>query len=254
MNTFNLVLKSYYPTSDGVIAWLHDIASWFNDKARPSFVGISETPKNKDTISITDQSCYKRYIEKYHGCLWLFGNGIKYSTSVHSDMPSDIHAWIDHAESQSIEYYLSIVDTWDRHGAEYGYGAHWEEYEARNGFKLINNDRVKMSGFLGRDYRTNIPGLYWINYLSVEYINEHELDIELLVSRLNNARMYNLSRGVVIVLYDSPLLWREHDDDVRRVIANTPNMFNIDSIRMPSCDMTPREELDWLDAMKHKWP
>jgi hypothetical protein len=253
MNKYNTILQSYYPCDNSVYTWLRNTVNCLPEQIRPTSAGTSEIMRSKEAISIADPYIYEKYIQQYNGSLWLYGRGIKYSTATHHQIPSEIVAWVDRAKTDIAYYCNCLCEGWDAHNAYYGFGAHVDEYEIRNAYRILKGQHVIMSGYLGRDCRKYVPGLYWLNYYSDQYINELKLDIESIAYRLN-VKLHKLRNGILMKLYDDPSSWREHEDMVKYVVANTSNMFSIDKVDLPIHDMTSRAQLIWMDEIHQKWP
>ncbi len=109
-----------------------------------------------------------------------------------------------------------------------------------------------MHGWFGRDYTRYIPGLYWRNYFSHQYAEEHGLDVTGLAARMN-WKLSEMSGGWLLHLYDSPEAWRDEAQKVDDFLFDTPGFFSKRRLEVPA-SVSPRQTAALVERLGREWP
>lgn len=251
MTEYDASLSAYFAEPAGVLRWEREALSRLPDDFRPTHFGLGERPIWKSANAIENRERFEAFLSA-HQCGWLYGDGFAVDVTVFDDLWSEICVWGTTADPRLRKYGRQLFETWDRYGAVYGYGAETAERRARNGYKVHLASGGTSEGWFGRDMRRYVPGLYWLNYFSWDYLNEHPLNLEAIARDLE-AQVFPADRGFVLQLYERPDEWRAKLEDVQRVIDRTPGMFSRTGIEVPQ-GLPGLEHLAWAERIFRQWP
>ncbi len=135
----------------------------------------------------------------------------------------------------------------------YGNAAVEDEYRHRNGYYLQCGDKsVSATGWMGRNYRWYVPGLYWVNVFSSNYITVHGLDIEHLAIRLQGS-LQRIEGGLVLVLYSEPGDWVRKCGEVDGAILERSAFFSRARVPLPEVK-SHRDAIRAIQEIGMRWP
>ncbi len=129
----------------------------------------------------------------------------------------------------------------------YAFSCAAAELEHRN---LFERDAHRM--MVGQDAQNRIPGLYWLNYFSLEYLEEHPFDIERISSFLR-AQLERREDGYFLQLYDEPSQWEAAAGDTDIVLQAEDAFFSMTHVKPPE-HMSFVELTQFLHEVNQEWP
>ncbi len=137
-------------------------------------------------------------------------------------------------------------------GMRFGCAALDGENQARNLFKQAVRGFGGATSTIGRNCDQYVPGLYWLNYYSRAFAQQHNLN----PSDLANAtggELIELTHGCVLRLYQSPGDWIDHEARMAGLLAVDRRFFSLLRIP-PATNLGPREILLYLRHLGDQWP
>jgi hypothetical protein len=137
----------------------------------------------------------------------------------------------------------------------YGFACDHEEWLVRHRFGYDQWGTGRLSTCpVGRDYARYVPGLYWLNYFSKEYMIDHKLDVEQLARYLRGT-LEQLQNGVLLQLYNKPGQWEEYSEEVDQLLFHDQRFFSIKRIERPEpMSLSPPEFDDFAIRLGKEWP
>lgn len=123
-----------------------------------------------------------------------------------------------------------------------------------NGFdvKIENSSSGTMKGFIGRDFRRYVPGLYWGNAFSDEYIAAHNLDIRSMCSACRGT-FERIPSGYWVQFGNTPGEWLQYMQLVDNYVATTANFFSLRTVSVPLV-VSLREAGHLAGKLGAQWP
>jgi len=245
-------LCSLFQSSEAVVRWLWQGLPELPPAVRPTHFGPSEGRFQKDD-RIDDAQKFRAFAEKNPFGFFLFGSEFSIDVSPQSSRPQpSITFWSkERKERQApfIPHAVEILIQMRRLGSLYGYACHTDEYEHRNRVKAGPFGEVaSVEYWVGRDLHRYLPGLYWLNLLTPEMMERHDLDVTELVERLS-ANRHCAGDSVILQLYPNPWDWLESNALVERVCATTAGIFSKTVV-----DLRHAANEEQVDALVAQWP
>lgn len=251
-NTRNVRIRGYFANPEDVLRFALEGLVELPESLRPTHYGEEELGRKTKDNEIANRRQFKQFVIKLRPGFYLYGSGCSFDVVARTHRPSEIVFWSPVKRFRP-SLGKPIMDIFARYGAVYGFGADWDEYRERNGFFLRFIDNRTVEGFLGRDFRRYVPGLYWLNYFSDAYRDSMEIDPADLAQKLGGT-VSTAPCGTILQLYDQPTDWRERNEDVCHVIDETDNLFSKRDVEFPT-GITQKEYIT-TDAslFSRAWP
>lgn len=247
----SLVFTAYFADSTRLAEWMHLALQSLSPVLRPTRFGQGEIPRSPG--SIDDEAAFGRHLEKHGGSVWLYGRRIKYNLSPFDRIPSEVYAWTSVSDETIWSRFDELVDLWDGAQALYGFGAAFDEHRDRNGYVLPLASGGRAEGWFGRCIARYIPGVYWLNYFSDEYLAQRGVRIHTLESAVGG-RLRRLGRGALLLVFDRPEQWPQHAERINRTLASIPGVFSRTAVELPARALEHREHFEWGQELHKQWP
>lgn len=233
----NLLIEANFEKKADVLRFPLDGLAELPEPVRPTHFGMEERPRRRPANEIANTERFHRFVRSARGGFYLYGAGCTFEISpdhVRPEEPpwSEI-VFLAHLKGFRPALGKAIMEIFFRFGAVYGFGADWDEYDERNGYTLQFIDKGSVHGFLGRDFRRYVPGLYWLNYFSDDYRNDKGMEVGDIAEELGGT-VLTTPGGTILQLYNGPADWRERNDAVCRIIDETPNVFSKRDVEFPT--------------------
>ena len=250
-DTPEVLIEGYFENHQLAERFLFEGIAELPERVRPTHYGDGERPRKSAKNEISDAVRYRQFVRDNLLSFFLYGPGCSFSsTPMNVELEFGLLAPIKRFDPSLGK---PIMEVLARYGAVYSFGADWEEYEERNGYTLQFVDKRTAHGFLGRDFRRYVPGLYWLNYFSDGYRDSMGIDAADLAMKLGGS-VSTSPGGTFLQLYDKPTDWRKRNDEVCPVIDETENLFSKHDVEFPS-GITQKEYIT-TDAslFSRDWP
>jgi hypothetical protein len=262
-----LLLSLYFRSAEKLRRWA--MTGWA-DLAEPLrvqwFGGTGERPVRRPDHSASDLGALREYMSQERPGYTLFGERLWYDMSLSDkrrqwtddgmnrwvDMDCTMDIWAE-AEPELVQALPGLVLSLQVHGLNYGYGGALAELQRRNQYQIAVFEKPGkfITGHLGRDHTRYVPGLYWLNYFSEAYLEQHRLDVKGIADRLN-VTLKHTAHGILLQLYPRPQEWIDLDTTVSQVIRETPGVFSIDDVPIPQ-SIALRDQ-SWGAEAWRRWP
>lgn len=207
------------------------LAAAFPPQIRPTMIGESAEERGEELVlSEENRPCIER-LSKKRSMLYLQGRLV--SISVH--LLSDAHCWLDvYSQEPQLPW---AIERWLRNQTgltlQYGWAADSEEHDYCNGYSipLAENPLGRpMHGWIGRDYQRYLPGLYWLNVLSAEYIAVQKL--EPLLAEIA-PRQEPVDGLLILKLYEHPSDWKRQRPKLDAISERYSEVFSRCRVELP---------------------
>lgn len=248
-----LLLTSFFVQRSAVEAFVTSGLDALPAQYRIKYFGTGERRKHAPRCEISNKNAYMRYLERYECAAKLFGDNYYLYVQPATEYPSFIDVWVRRWSAARLDATVQLMEVMESFGSEYSYGGEYDELDARNGYSFRLSCSLRLShDWVGRDCRRYVPGLYWLNYFSNSYREQHNIDPEKLANDLSGS-LLRLKNGVILRLYQSPSDWRQHAERVEHVIHETPGFFSKRRVHLPPVQ-TPKESLEIGRRLFDEWP
>jgi hypothetical protein len=246
------IVESFYLISECVWTWVDVELPKLPQEVRPTHFGDEGRIRRKATNTIAERERFTNFRDRHRGGFCLYGDRIMIDLTSHARVPSSIYFSMTPEDPRLLNCSVQILESFSRCGAAWGFAGEWDEYAARNQFTIKYVDKGSCQGFIGRDFRRYVPGLYWLNYFSNDYALKRAIDFAELASRLN-ATVVPLDNGTILRLYEKPADWRARQGEVADVIHQTKNFFSMRNVQIPT-NLSQRnpEHFSWSPFTE--WP
>lgn len=231
------------------MAWAMALLDSLPVTLRPVYFSRTEQLKKKPEFEIANRTRLTAYLES-QSWYWFHGEGYQLSAGYDTDGMGDALLFASRASifSKLPEWFLTIQNF--LYYANAGVPA---EYEHRNGFEVVVPvTGITGHGWVGRDLRHYVPGLFWLNFFSNEFAARHGVNVAGFVELTGGKLTANLN-GTLLQLYDTPAAWIDWSKRVDDVLEVTPGFFSrkragIDRI------IETHDELDLISKLGRDWP
>ena len=216
----------------------------------PTYFGDGESPIKRDEYRIDNGSAFERYFSGPRKGLGFFADGFWMSFDLYSETSSRLTVF---ARARFAPHCRALLTELDAAGAEWGGAGMRNESASRNflELELEYTPGGRATGWRGRDHARYVPGLYWLNYWSHEYIAARKLDPDAVVSALGG-EITPLANGIILQLYDRCDDWTSKRQEVDDFLEASPAFFSMRQVDVPRL-MTPKDVNKFL-ALHRKWP
>jgi hypothetical protein len=244
-------LASYFRRADDALRWVREESHKLPAELRPTHFSEGERAKRGPENSVANSNMFGQFVERCRIGFFLHGVRFKINVTLCRKLASEIMFWASEKDLRFVQHSSTIFKSQESYGITYGYAASTYEQHHRNQFSVEFVDGGIGRGLCGCDFNRYVPGLYWLNYFSNDYIGQMDIDLEELRDRLG-ALLLSGSRGHMLRLYDHPSDWPKNLETVDDLIASTSNFFSMRYVDIPRnlyrkdypfCDATP--ELKW---------
>ena len=251
MTDYRLLIKAYFDEPNHVVDWQRHGLVRLPDHIRPTHFGLDELPTRSEANAIENREQFDAFLNA-HECGCFYGEGFSIDTSIFDNIPSEINVWSTIADARASEYGQPLFESWSEYGIVYGFGAAIAEQRARNGYEARLASGGTSEGWFGRDIRRYVPGLYWLNYFSEKYLDEHPLDVRAIAATLQG-HVSPIGKGFLLKLYEQPDEWQAKADDVQRIVDQTAGVFSRTDVEVPQ-GLPVIEHLAWSERIFKQWP
>lgn len=261
MGKQNVLIQGCFEDPKPLRDWITDCPKTMPVALRPTTYGHHEVPSKRNSKPIADYKVFSQEAQQTEFGLFLHGkNAVVHWTHGEGTLWSECQLWFKSKlwfESACIadaaSYCEQLLSEWSDIDCYYAFGAHWSEYRARNGYEYAVGDKGgKREGWAGRNYTKYVPGLYWLNYFSRQYIETMKIDYNIIANELSS-RVHSLRAGVVLCLYHKPTDWIDKNESVRGFLRTNKQFFNIEDVPTPGRILTSKESLEWSSKIFQEW-
>ncbi|MCK6499053.1 MAG: hypothetical protein L6Q38_06185 [Nitrospira sp.] len=230
-----LNVDAYFTQAQAVWSWLDESMAELPEEIRPTHFGNEQRIRRKALNAIADRERFDHFrSKKQGGGFFLHGDRISVLLSPYPGaVPSSIWVSMSKGDPRFVRHASTFLASFARHGAVWGFAGEWDEYTARNQYRIVYVDRGSCTGLVGRDFRRYVPGLYWLNYFSNDYVRRMEIEVEALAARLGGI-VTPITEGKILRLYEAPSDWTARRREVEDVIHQTKNFFSIRNVHIPT--------------------
>lgn len=206
-------------------------------------------------ILTVDDISFMRGRDGLTGLVSTFPPGYQVTIYTHR---SSVHEQPDPSlDAKEARWLLRFSDDVIRALAEFrplwGYACSWAETCDRHVCKVpVSWSSRPCTVPVGQDLTRYVPGLYWKNYFSREYLEQRGLAIEGIAEALDG-RLQACGDGVVLTLYNSPADWKESSDRIDEFLLANPAFFSIRRICTRRVENT-LEIHDYMKSITDRWP
>ena len=219
------------------------------------YFGDGQHPVRKPTYAISATRRFHEYLRVNETAAKLFGAHYSIEISMFTNHPSELRlASLSEDEDSILAEAERIFEFFDTKRMVYGHAELYDERFARNlhRYDLWGNGRMCTS-MIGTDILRYVPGLYWLNYLSHEYLERHRLDL-LAIAHTVGGTLRAVRDGFLLRLYDEPSQWLEHFDEVAKCIDANPSFFSMSRVAPLPPGLSPREYMERSGKLGREWP
>lgn len=117
-------------------------------------------------------------------------------------------------------YMLMCIDL----NVEYGFACNYEERKNQNKI-IVERDYGVVERWVGRNFRAQIPGLYWMNLIPKKLLTKHKIDIEKL-SKFKGAVITENDVNLLIQMYCGSQEWRNFSEKIEKICKKSPGLFH----------------------------
>lgn len=230
--------------------WVRNLLDALPLEHRVRYFSGSERLRKHPDFDVSNKIAFDKYVgtRPWH---WFHGESFKISTCDTTAGTREVHF-----SCSKREVGMHIITAWIPSIANtlyYAYAAAPQEVEHRNGYQIIVTDtRVTGHGWVGRDLRRYIPGLFWINFVSHEYAALHAVNISLLPCRTGGT-LTEFTNGTLLQLYDTPGSWVDHCGHVDSTLGEFPGFFSRKRAGIAHVIETS-DELKLISQLGREWP
>jgi len=253
MATEPVVLDAYFEGHDPLLSWVTHRLDALPPRLRVRYFGDGEKPVRDPRFEIANEARFREYLRKHEGACTLFGERFYMTVCPYESVPSKVEVYT-RLGAACVPALPELTRVFDELGAVYVHAAAWSELEARNGCTIACSDlRNRFShGWVGRDFRRYVPGLYWLNYLSSSYASQRRVELDSIGGALGRP-IQQLPNGSALMLYDDPSEWQMYNDLVEEVLRNTPGFFSKSRAMFPTA-LPWREQTDVFRRLRTEFP
>lgn len=248
-----LVVEANFESAEDLLNWATGTASTLPEAVRPTHFGDDERSRPTESNQISHSAAFSRFVATSGVGFFLFGRGSSVLVSPRTAPLVSEMAWhFGDASATFAAYAGDILRSLAEAGAAFAFACEWAEYEARNRYLIRCVDGATAEGFIGRDIRRYVPGLYWLTYLSRPYATKMRLDVATVAARIR-ATVESQDRGDVLRLYDRPSDWRGRREEVEGAILTMGQFFSMRRVEIPT-DMRARDLASPRGELSRLWP
>ena len=243
--------RLYLKTDADGHEWIHEIVDALPNDFRLKYFGYPPEPVKAPKA--IDSSAFRESLVRGERP-FLYGQGYHLSCMQFEATSGEVRIFSD-----CVPIGRALMETWfprlESCRLIYGWAALLPEEDQRNGYWVgrPSADRPKGHGWLGRDYRRYVPGLYWLNYFSHEYTRQRDIDVDWVASR-TGGRLTPLTNGSLLDLYGDPEKWREKNELIADVLDSIPGFFSKRLAGIPESVPEPTRLEDVMRELGKKWP
>jgi len=243
----------YLATTSKGYEWILKLAASAPEAYALKYFGGSPEPVERPEFSVKNAVAFEKALSEGNRPL-LYGDGYYVDAMQYEETTAEVRVF-----AKSVTVATDLLRTWfpvlASEGMIYGWAGLSSEEDERNGYWLgrVGTDQRKAHGWVGRDYRRYVPGLYWLNYFSCQYAKVHGVDLESLALR-TTGRLQRFEHGGLLELYESPEEWRDKNDLVAEVLKSTPGFFSKGHAAIPQMVAAPLQFENVMDELHKKWP
>ena len=220
---------------------------------RVSHFGGGERPVRKPNFEISNRRRFDEYLRRHENSVVLFGDGLHVDTHPRKNGLSELSWHVRKLPFKRLAQFHDVFAYLDDIGCLYAFAVLFEEWVCKNGYPFrFAGSTSTNHNWVGRDCQKYVPGLYWMNYFSDSYAEQHTIDTSRLGTDLR-IEPVRLSRGWLLKLYDHPCDWAQHLPHVDAVTLNTPGFFSMRRVDLPEV-VEPQKITEFIAESNLKWP
>lgn len=217
----------------------------------PSGLGVLRIQRENELMPVSSGEALEQVNANIIGTLMGDGFQIDYSLATDSEPFVSLNIY-DVSVAWIVRWSCKIISYFAQQGAFYGFACDSKEYWHRNLLKydLWGDGRLSTVA-IGTNPLRIVPGLYWLNYFSIDYARRSRIDlneIEALSSCISESA---ISNGLV-QLFASPKDWADHCEVIDNYLENNSSFFSLKRIELPDA-LTPREYLEFTQTLHRRW-
>lgn len=234
--------------------WIVKMIDLIPSSIAPTHFAGGERKRTGSHWEIENRTSLAAFVSNHSGC-YLHGKLARFELSFSSAVASQISMFSHHVE-RTVPEIIGWIESMDLAGTGliYGYAAMRSECEHRNAYnyRFADSKNSAVHGWVGRDFRRRVPGLYWLNYLSRNYQAANNLDPGT-VARATGSRTIECKNGHIIVLYSSPIDWKERSGLIDQFLESDDRFFSMQQVRIPT-HFCRHDSLDLVGYVAERWP
>ncbi|WP_155844911.1 hypothetical protein [Arenimonas oryziterrae] len=171
-----------------------------------------------------DKAGFDKFLRNSPSGFFLFGKEVVYNVRI--SIPVELVIEVTQIESEQAVFLLQHLSA---EGPIFAFAADSAERDHRN--RLVKDASYGVhEAWVGRDWRSYIPGFYWTTIVSQELLERHGVPMEALIYQAVNAR--EISRGIwQFQFYGEPQDWEDNSVRIDLLCANTAGVFSIENAR-----------------------
>ncbi len=174
---------------------------------------------------ISNQKSFSDFREANTAGYFLFGEQLSYDCSFANQDNPHVTVW---AKGNQLEAHVNCLERLSLSGIHFGRTCDYGEVLHRNRL-AFHSDEVSSEAWVGRDLKLNIPGLYWMTFISTEIESRYALKSERIRESAKIAR--ESAGGVLYTFFDQPEDWKAHIDKMDLLCATLDGVFSISQIQ-----------------------
>lgn len=231
--------------------WVFDLLKSIPDRLVPEYFGRSEQLLKRPEFRVSNTIALEKYAVSTN-YYWFFGRSYELMIECGGHKIPDISLF---ASSLSIGTQLMLEWLPRLEPRLYYVNAGVpDEFEHRNGHSMnILGVSRPAHGWLGRDIRCYVPGLYWLNYFSTEFISKHNINPPSLAER-SAGQITQSAYGTTLRLYDSPASWVEWSERIDEILYTTSGFFSMRRVQLPTELLPLNESVQKMVELGRQWP
>jgi hypothetical protein len=191
---------------------------------------------------IDDQARFSTFVSRSQSGFFLLGQEVTYSIRIATgrSLVCDCFLKVEPELAKQLLVHMSAA------GPIFAYACSPEEREHRNRL-VVRRGTDTIEGWVGRDPKKYVPGLYWLTFLSDALMKMHDVSWSALAAAARE--QIKLEGGQLFRFYEWPEDWQK-TTAVSSLCASLPGVFDIERIK-PELS-TAKTVLD-LTSMLRRW-
>ena len=231
-----MTIKAYIPPTKikDVIPALQELPVTI----RPSYYSEDEIIDLKGRKAIlknviADRQKFEAFIANNQLGFFLISERVNYSVDLNTRRGFPGLFVEDQGNGLSEEEAKEILKVVAKVGAVFAFAAAWDEYLHRNRYIRVFGEN-QYEGWVGRDIRKYLPGIYWLTLLSKEHADA--------IAGIDNTLGATIAQvgaeHLLVRAFDYPSEWQNHAVRIDEWLAQQPMFFSKRRI-LPQLDAAP---------------
>lgn len=193
------------------------------DQLKPLRFGHDEgVKKAKDVVA--DGERFRSFLGKSASGFFLYGEHAVYSFRITKSVD-----FVMDVEGVNAEQATALLRALGPAGVSFAYASDSAERDHRN--RLVKEASYGVhEAWVGRDWKRNIPGLYWSILVPEALAERHGTPLDQLKAAAEDVEEVT-SRLWLMRFYDFPGNWQSHAERLDKLCAFVPGVFSIEPVR-----------------------